>query len=346
VNLDPDLHLTGTQMLTWLDRLCRQAVPLVDTKWHGGDPRRALGFHIHQRLYHAKTQAEPFEDILDEAFHIILIQFIRDFFPAGVTWEAAEKTAFDRPLGLVLTRNTANLLSGADAHIPDETWRPQLGENRAIYVDIPPGTVLLDEGVQAPDMLQLRAIFAAPFLPPAMPKHTLFIAQMTDRGSERSRGKIAGVLCPDGNISMFGSETTGKAVVDRTLRPPFVHPLTDKAVVARTGTFLRLVLAYHFFGPSTAHEPIAAAPAARLRNGKPRKDESLFALTRLLDSPEVGRSNSTVQSSWSLMNRQAVAGHFKLQAYGPERSLRRLIWVDEYERGPNDAPIKPRAFVV
>jgi hypothetical protein len=36
-------------------------------------------------------------------------------------------------------------------------------------------------------MLQLRAIFAAPFLPPTTPGHTLFIAQMTDRGSERGR---------------------------------------------------------------------------------------------------------------------------------------------------------------
>jgi hypothetical protein len=158
--------------------------------------------------------------------------------------------------------------------------------------------------------------------------------------------KVAGVLCPDGNISLFGSETTGSTAVDRTLRSPFVHPLTEKAVVARAGTFLRLVLAYHFFGPPKTREPIAATPAARLRNGKPRKDESLFALTRLLDSPEVGRSNNTMQSSWSLMSRQAVTGHFKLQAYGPERSLRRLIWVDEYERGPNDAPMKPRAFVI
>jgi hypothetical protein len=177
-------------MLTWLDRLCRQAIPLVDSKWHGGDPRKALGFHVHQRLYDAKTRTRPFEDILDEAYHVILIQFIRDFFPVGAKWETAENTSFGRPLGLMLTRNTANLLSGADAHISDDTWRPELGENRAVYVDVPAGAILLDAGQQASDMLQLRAIFAAPFLPPAMPKHTLFIAQMTDRGSERARGKV------------------------------------------------------------------------------------------------------------------------------------------------------------
>ena len=44
--------------------------------------------------------------------------------------------------------------------------------------------------------------------------------------------------------------------------------------------------------------------------------------------------------------RQEVSGHFKLQPHGPQRSQRRLIWVDRYTRGPDDAPIKPRAYIV
>jgi len=334
-------------MLTWLDHLCRQAASLVDAKWHGGDPRKAYGFYLYRFLQNVQEKASAFEDILDEAFHVAVAPFIRDFFPAGATVSVGDGSQFGRPLGLVLTRGTANLLSAADSsNILDETWRAALGPGRVVYVDVPHGAILLNIGREATDIVQLRAIFAAPFLPLDMPGHTLFIAQMTDRGSERGRGRIGGLLCPDGQISRFGSTKTGQSAVDWPLRPPFAHPLTEKIVLGRTGTFLRLVLAYHFFGPPEAREFIAATPTVKLRNGKPRNNESLFAITRLHESRAVGRPQNTIQSSWSLTNRQEVAGHFKLQPHGPQRSLRRLIWIDAYERGPEDAPVKPRAYVV
>ena len=287
------------------------------------------------------------ESVTTLTFHVMVAPFLLDYFPAGTKLTLAGGGALPRPLGLVLTRGTANLLSAADAsNIPDETWRAALDPHRMVYVDVPHGAILLDAGTHVADTLQLRAIFAAPSLLPELPGHTLFLAQLTDRGSERARGRIAGVLCPDGQISRFGSARTGKTATDWTLRPPFAHSLTEKAVLGRAGTFLRLVLAYHFFGPRSAREPIAATPTERLRSGKPRKDESLFALTRLRESSAVGRPQSTIQTSWSLTSRQEVAGHFKLQPYGPQRSLRRLIWVEGYERGPNDAPMKTRAYAV
>jgi hypothetical protein len=333
-------------MLTWLDYICRQALHGADAKWHAGDPRKAFAFYIAQLLHRAK-ESTPFEDILDEVFYVMLAPFFQGFFPDGVRWTMADGTEPPRPFGLVLTRDTANLLSAADCtNISDEAWRSELDPLRVTYVDVPHGAILLDVGTKASDVLQLRALFAAPFMPPDMPGHTLFIAQMTEQGSERGRGRIAGILQPDGGISRFGSAPTGRTATDWTLRPPFVHPLTEKAVVGRAGTFLRLVLAYHFFGPQDAHEPIFATPGEKLRNGKPRKEESLFALTRLHASSEVGRPKSTIRSSWSLTSLHEVAGHFKLQPYGPRQSLRRLIWVEGYERGPAGTPIKPRAFVV
>ena len=48
-------------------------------------------------------------------------------------------------------------------------------------------------------------------------------------------------------------------------------------------------------------------------------------------------------AGWPLTARQEVSGHFKLQPHGPGGSLRRLIWVDAYERGPDDAAVRPRA---
>jgi hypothetical protein len=317
----------------------------VGGKWADGDPRKAFAFHLQDLMRAVQNGTASFEDILDETFHVMVAPFLQDYFPAGTKLSLAGGGAFPRPLGLVLTRGTANLLSAADtSNIPDETWRSSLGPYRMVYVDVPHGAILLDAGTHAADTLQLRAIFAAPSL--QMPGHTLFIAQMTDRGSERARGRIGGVLCPDGQISRYASAKTGKTATDWTLRPPFVHSLTEKAVLGRAGTFLRLVLAYHFFGPRSAREPIAATPTERLKGGKPRKDESLFALTHLRESSAVGRPQSTIQTSWSLTSRQEVVGHFKLQPYGPQRSLRRLIWVEGYGRGPNDAPMKTRAYVV
>jgi hypothetical protein len=181
----------------------------------------------------------------------------------------------------LLTRPTANLLSAArPIDMPDELWRAKLGLDRTVYVDIPHGAVLMDAAGDTSDIIQLRAILAAPYSPPNGDGQTLFLAMMTDRGSERGRGRLPGVLMPDGAISRFGSPSMATAA-DWTMKPPFAHSMLERTVLGRTGSFLRLVLAYHFFGPEKAREPIAATPPGRLRAGKPRKDESLFALTRL-----------------------------------------------------------------
>ena len=71
---------------------------------------------------------------------------------------------------------------------------------------------------------------------------------------------------------------------------------------------------------------------------------SWFALTRLNAPDAMGRPSSTIPTSWSLTSRQDVAGHFKLQASdGPQLSLRRMIWVASYERGPKMRPFVHKA---
>jgi hypothetical protein len=327
-------------MLTWLEVFCRRTAETVDEKWHGGDPRKALAYHIGQEILAFRNGIPP-ENILSEVFTALLVPFIAEFMPSGASLTLQGKKPA-RPLGLLLTRPTANLLSGANPiSMSDDLWREKLGLDRAVYVDIPHGAILMDAGGDTNDIIQLRAILAAPYLPPDNSGQTLFVAQMTDRGSERGRGRLGGVLLPDGLISRFGSPTMASAV-DWTMKPPFAHSMLERAVLGRAGTFLRLALAYHFFGPEEAREAIAATPPARLRAGKPRKDDSLFALTRLRACDEVGRPKNTIPSSWSLTSRQEVMGHFKLQAYGPQQSLRRMIWVDPYQRGPDDAPIRPQ----
>lgn len=46
-----------------------------------------------------------------------------------------------------------------------------------------------------------------------------------------------------------------------------------------------------------------------------------------------------------LTSRHVVRGHWTHQPHGPARSLRRLQWVDDYIRGPADAPLSTRAHV-
>ena len=301
-----------------------------------------MAYHVAQEIqaFH-KGVAVP-ENILDEGFTAILASFVAEFLPPGSTLTMNGQQP-ERPLGLLLTRDTANLLSNANPlDIDDSVWRTELG-NRAIYVDVPHGAILMEGGGGTNDLIELRAILAAPFLPPNSSGQTLFIAQMTKQATDQGRGRIAGVLLPDGGISRFGSPTMASAA-DWTMKPPFAHSLLEKVVLGRAGTFLRLVLAYYFFAPKEAREPIVVTPSERLRAGKPRNDQSLFALTRLHASTSVQRPRSTIQTSWSLSSRQEVTGHFKLQAYGAQRSLRRLIWVGSYQRGPVDAPVLPQGY--
>ncbi len=230
-------------MLTWLDHCCRQVAKIIDEKHHGGDPRRALAYHVGQEILAFQNGVAP-ADILAEVQTALLATFVADFMPGNGLLLNGKKPV--RPLGLLLTRETANLLSAATPiNIPDALWRAELGQ-RAIYVNVPHGAILMDGGGGANDIIELRAILAAPFLPPGDLGQTVFLAQMTKRASEQGRGRLCGVLLPDGGISRFGGETSGPAV-DWTMKPPFAHSMLERAVLGRAGTFLRLVLAYHFF---------------------------------------------------------------------------------------------------
>ena len=46
-----------------------------------------------------------------------------------------------------------------------------------------------------------------------------------------------------------------------------------------------------------------------------------------------------------LTTRHVVRGHWTHQPHGPQRALRRLQWVDDYIRGPQDAPLSTRTHV-
>src|SRR5687767_5789372 len=74
--------------------------------------------------------------------------------------------------------------------------------------------------------------------------------------------------------------------------------------------------------------------------------QALFSMVRLSASGDrLGRPPRAAGAGpgWVLTSQQEVSGHFKLQPHGPGGALRKLIWVDAYERGPEDRLAKPRA---
>ncbi len=203
-------------------------------------------------------------------------------------------------------------------------WQGTLSENQVVYIDVPHGAVLPE--IKPGDVVELRVILAANYRPSpeGMQGQTLtFVALLTSRGSERGRGRLVGVLMPDGwTFAIASTRLPTRTQADLTLKAPFVDPEAEARARSKAGDFLRLVLAYHAFGPMEAREPIAATPRTRLVQGKPRRDESLFAMARLRPAHDrLGRAAAKTPASWTLTSRQEVGGHCKLQPHGPNGTL-------------------------
>jgi hypothetical protein len=208
--------------------------------------------------------------------------------------------------------------------------------------------------------LQIRAMLAVPWAAHTAGADTgsvgdeavLVAMVVTARASERPVGVIFAIADADDAVLAVGRP-------DRTLVGFLQTNPTERqgsdtleaedlyALILERGVrFFRLVLAFHRYGPAEARTAIGRTPAAVVlkNNNRPRKRESIFALVQLAaSSNRLGRPPRQGAGGWLITARQDVSGHFKLQAHGPSRSLRRLIWVNAYERGPDDAPVKPRA---
>jgi hypothetical protein len=178
----------------------------------------------------------------------------------------------------------------------------------------------------------------------------LVVLVISGRGSEVPTGNAFAVVNAEDQVQVPLSP-------DRTL----CHQLLPSAVssfssfdefyqlaLVRSVSFLRLVLAYHEYGPAEARSVVRATPPREIarRGHRPCKGESIFSMVRLSASADrLGRPPRAAGAGlgWVLTTQQEVSGHFKLQPHGPGGSLRKLIWVDAYERGSDGGPVKPRA---
>lgn len=79
--------------------------------------------------------------------------------------------------------------------------------------------------------------------------------------------------------------------------------------------------------------------------GMPDFDRYVITDKVMVDAREtVRRYNLGQRGSFSL--RHLVCGHFKAQAHGPDRKLRRSIWVQPYWRGEEGLPIATKSHVI
>lgn len=65
---------------------------------------------------------------------------------------------------------------------------------------------------------------------------------------------------------------------------------------------------------------------------------------RLITTPDKPDDETEGQRR-RLTSRHVVRGHWTHQPHGPQRALRRLQWIDDYIRGPQDAPLTTRTHV-
>ena len=292
-----------------------------------------------------------------------ILPFLQGFVPA---YYRVEDLVTGPGLGLILSRETADMLSNAAPPAADP-WRlrifgakPEGAALGGVYVDIPHGALRLGNS------LEVRALFATPWRtildeadPAAKVTQTgavLLAAVITPLGSEQPKGLVLAAVDEDDQVRIVGlpdHELAGFLSAD-----PEELGEASRADAAelfnlfyeRTVGFFRLVLAYHHYGPTEAHRKVGlTSPAKFVRNGnRPRAGESIFAMVRLTaPAGRLGRqSQAENNAGWVLNVRQDVAGHFKLQPHGPGMTQRRLIWIESYSRGPEDAPSKPRAVRV
>ena len=176
--------------MIWLDWYCRMhSDTFVPPDERMGDPRRdlAMSTWIYFATYFRENPDLSAPRPLDFHWYSMLKPFIVPFLLPEATRPGAKKPP--EPLGLVLTRQTAALLSDAKPPSDDASWMAALGD-RSVYIDVPHGAVRVG------DTLQLRAIFLRKLLS-SSGDQLMLIAVVTDRGSEQARGRMFAVL--DGN---------------------------------------------------------------------------------------------------------------------------------------------------
>jgi hypothetical protein len=262
------------------------------------------------------------------------------------------------PLNLQIAPDLAEDFHGA--HAPEtEMWREVFDRHSVVYLDFPPGTYTWD------DQYEVRAVFATndimserdlrfvwmkhgePMLSPHYPKLNVMVVLM-EKGKLSLDNVFQFGFAENEPWSFYGGleQWNARAIAAKGQDPVEAYSGTMQHVV----DLIKLSILYQ----QTKESPTVFLPQVdiqqveALRNPKKQKtrlrENSLFKVARL-SSPKgrFGRTNQEAKphEGYQLGHRVAVRGHFRMQAHGPGWSERRLRWIDAFEKGPKDGPIKP-----
>ncbi len=205
--------------------------------------------------------------------------------------------------------------------------KPPSGQDEAVrrefasatwYVDLPHGALLVDG-------LGIRALLVQP----APTLGTIAVcAVLTSPGSDRVAGRLFWLL----GDRRHGLQGIASKDVDRGL-------LQDEAE-----DFLTLLALYRAHADKAQKAALPRLTREQATGRKARqhhKKASLFRVETLSPPADrFGRTRTEGQGGWRLGWRSDVRGHFRMQPHGPQKALRKLIFVEGYVRGPEDAPRK------
>lgn len=185
------------------------------------------------------------------------------------------------------------------------------------YVDLPHGAILVGD-------LGVRALFVQP----STLGTVAVCAVLTVPGSNKTAGRLMWLL-GDHNNDVAGIVAGD---VDRRL------------LQGEAEDFLALLVLYRLHADKAQRATLPRLTREQAASRKVRqhhKRSSLFSVETLAPPADrFGRARATGQVGWKLGWRSDVAGHFKTQPHGPQSSLRKLIFVEGYARGPEGAPTK------
>ncbi len=205
--------------MTWLDWFVRQRAELARTRRlaEGRPMPRTVGgaedafADFAEEVEAGASGVDTTSNRAQALFCRCLAPFLQGFLP-----RAQRGRDPDPALGLVLTRETADLLSDADPPATD-AWRQRVFGARpdgdclgAVYVDVPHGALRLEES------LQLRALLAVPWTdhPGAVGEagqrdEVILVAMViTALGSERPQGVLFGAVDVDGVLGVTLPDST------------------------------------------------------------------------------------------------------------------------------------------
>lgn len=246
------------------------------------------------------------------------------------------------PFACAVGRDLARLFAGAGAS-EEIVRRGQdfARQKSVIYIDVAEGAFRLGQNYQ------LRAVFVCHT---ARPRRA---PGLFDSSSDLRIFAVAGAIgtLATARASWFVGDKSGRGddLFYEFLRHRHQESgLQFDSIVTEIEDMVWLTLAYAAVAKPDRREilPMATINMQERRpNRAARRRQRTFSLFRVerLRAPadNFGRSVQTNnQGGWQLGRRIKIRGHFKMQRYGAERRLRKLIFVASHCRGPHDgAPL-------